>query len=271
MDRRGQKTAPFVWERLSWDTAFFGVSSARLTLEEPLSEKRLSEALAQARGYAFVCIRNRGCDAQNAKGIARLTDAFVVDTNIQFEKRIASACMGETDALLPARDCCPPDAGVLDIASATFQVSRFLADEALKARNGALVYYEWVKNAFAQPGKYFLICRAPDGAARDTASQTGGFALFSVENECLTLELIGVSERYQRCGIGETLWRGLESEAVSRHCTAIHVGTQLANGNALRFYTKMGCIPREATQIYHWWRAAPERPCEMDTTIDCER
>ena len=193
-----QGTPPYVFEPLPWDTAYFSVPSARLTLLEPLNEEQWSEALAQTDGFAFVCIRNRNCDVKNAMSISRSTDAFVTDTNVQFQKKVCPNGNRPMDPLLTVCDRLPPNADILAIAATAFKVSRFLADEALKARNGALVYHEWVKNAFGKPGKFFLVSQAAD-AKEPTVN---GFLLFSIENSCLTLELIGVSDAYQRRGVG---------------------------------------------------------------------
>lgn len=242
-----------MFKELPWDTAYFGVRSARLTLAASLSEAQMAEALASADQYEFVCIQNKDCDVENARNIGRMTNAFVADTNVRFEKRIVPSRVQAGEPGLAARGCCPPDQGVLHIAATAYRWSRFTSDRVLKAKKGALVYHEWAKNAFLKPDKFFLISRAAaDGTEREPP--TNGFILFSAADGCLTLELIGVAEGCQGEGIGRKLWIALENEAVKRNCAQIAVGTQLQNLDAIRFYSKMGCVMCETNQIYHWWR-----------------
>lgn len=227
---------------LDWDTAFFGFPCARLDLTGEVSQTALQSALDAARSYPFLCIANHGNRPENNRLLGLYSDAFLADTNVQFEK---NGLMPTGKQTLFAADRFPEDAGLLGIARTVFTASRFVTDEKLRRARGGEVYVQWAKNAFGQSGKYYMTTKR-DG-------QVCGFLLFSVEASYLRLELIGVDRAAQSGGVGRLLWENLEHEAAARHKQGILVGTQLANTGAIRFYTGRGCRLVSSNTIYHRW------------------
>ncbi|NCB43004.1 MAG: GNAT family N-acetyltransferase [Clostridia bacterium] len=234
-------------KKLDWDSEYFGVKSARMDLLSQVCEPELREQLCALDEMDFICISNHDCNIENNHLIARLTNAYTVDINIQFEKKISPTINEEinpTNGTI-AGDFYPFNSDIYDIAQNDFRYSRFMTDKRLSALGGQNIYTEWVKNSFSKDGKFFLVESIDKSAC--------GFALFSIENDILIIELIGVSNKYQGLGVGKKLWHNIEQEAALRGCTAIHVGTQLINRTACNFYIRCGCHMASNTQIYHLW------------------
>lgn len=228
---------------LEWDTAYFGLACARIDLLDTVTEDALCIAFDQLRTASLVYITNLAENIENSALIAKHTDAFLVDTNIQFEKAITNVLPKK---LIEAASGYPGSQDILSIANRVYTKSRFISDKRLLSRRGQYMYGCWAENAFGRDDKFFL--------ADLEGAQTRGFILFSQNEDAIVLELIGIDERFQGQGVGTNLWHCLEQEAARRKRGQIRVGTQLANTQAINFYHRMGCKITKCTHIYHWWK-----------------
>lgn len=236
----------FSFYPLAWDSKYFGIPCARIDIYDLIPEKDFLNALSMANNYRFVSIANINCCVHNSKLIAEYTNAFVVDTNIQFRKSLLPAQNNITkNGQINIMDCCPYQQSICDLAENGFNFSRFFVDEKLYNLGGKNIYNEWVKNAFNQRGKYFLIYKS-DGILK-------GFILFSTYKCKVKIELICVSMKHRNAGIGRKLWNALENYSMKLGCNVIMVGTQLVNVSACNFYFKSGCKFDSISQIYHLW------------------
>ena len=245
---------------LLWDSDFFGIKSARLDLLAELSEDEFRSALALTEGYEFVGIANQNCCVENARMIAKHTDAFVADTNVQFVEEVHfqenADCrnynhtvnqVNREGLIFQHSNNHPYSDDLIAMAASIYTTSRFVKDERLAARNGKSVYAEWVKSAFNKENKYYITCM-------DQSGHICGFLLYSLDSGVVTVELVGVSPRLRRKGIGKDLWTELEKQALVVSALEIHVGTQITNIKAIGLYMSMGCRMRASNQIYHWWK-----------------
>jgi ribosomal protein S18 acetylase RimI-like enzyme len=233
---------------LPWDTGFFGVRCCRIELNANVGRQRLEPALASVGDAVFITIVNRDCRLLNAELLAMLTDAAPADTIVTFEKPVTQAAAAPISDL-NARDNLPASQEIVELANTVFRDSRFVRDRRLYERGGGRLHGEWVKNAFNTPGRYFIM-------EMDENQKLAGFLLFSLSDDTLTVELIGVNSDCRRQGVGRRLWNAAETEAKARGCATIRVGTQLTNTDALNFYIAAGCRVARTDMIYHWWRGA---------------
>lgn len=227
---------------LTWDTAFFGVTCAKVILKEPLTVPRWKELKARCIGYQFVCLENRNSEPKNARLIGKETSAFLVDVNIQFAKKLT----GEEPRLSEPVEFSRSPENLDQLMELTqFSVSRFVEDSELLKRGGARVHSEWLRNSVGKPDKLFAVSRG-DG-------EVNGLLLHSYSGDSCTVELLAVSPKATRRGIGSALFRAVEYDAFCRGAKEIRVGTQVRNIPALNLYSKLGCKVVGCHQIYHMW------------------
>lgn len=245
----------YSFKNLIWDTEYFGIKSARLDLLSEMTEVEFLEALDLTDGYEFICIANLDCCVENARLIAKHTNAFVADTNVQFVKKYPfsmgmycqqlSSCICASDFKISNKYAYDPS--IVGMTEQIYMASRFIADSRLLVRNGRAVYTEWVKNAFSKVDKYFITHKNASGI-------TDAYLLYSRNGDAATVELVGVSPATQHQGLGKMMWYSLELQLASNNITQIHVGTQIANTGAIGLYSSVGCRLIGCNQVYHWWK-----------------
>ncbi len=226
-------------QRLKWDSEYFGFPCARIDMEETVGQPDFELHLNSLKTAKLITLVNYDMDARNSELIAQMTRAKLIDVNVQFEKNLP----GEHQRGINAKDRYQGSEKLLELADIAFPVSRFTSDERLLEAGGAHVYREWVKNAFGQYGKYFVVLGDDDA-----------FSLFHIDGDSLVLELIAVAPERRSAGLGRLMWQVLEREARHLGAHKIRVGTQLGNRKAIKYYHAMGCEIVSTAQIYHWWQ-----------------
>ncbi|MEA5017697.1 MAG: GNAT family N-acetyltransferase [Erysipelotrichaceae bacterium] len=229
---------------LQWDTDYFGVSSARVNLYGIVSEKEQEEIVNFCKEYEFLTICNIDNVIENNHWISKKTDAFLVDVNLQYQKRIESNFRFISPDTYIA-NCLSKNNRISDIAINTFKHSRFFNDPFLPKYQTSNIYHHWTESAFNNKKKYFII--------HEKAGLITGFILFSLSNSNSIIELIAVDEKYQGQGIGKKLINTLESYTANMRLKHIDVGTQSSNTTAVLFYQKMGFMYVGCRSIYHLW------------------
>lgn len=230
------------FNKLTWDTKFFGVTSAKVTLHKPLILNEWAELKTGFKDYQFISIMNKNSEPINAQFIGKDTSAFLADINIQFEKKIVGA--DETPKNITIHQALEKNDQIIEIAN--FRFSKFTEDPELAKRGGVHVYQQWLINSFEKSDKFYALSKDEKGAIN-------GFLLFSyVENVCV-IELIAVSQNETKGGIGTNLFKTVEYGAHKQGAKEIKVGTQVRNLGAVNFYHKVGCKQVGCHQIYHLW------------------
>jgi dTDP-4-amino-4,6-dideoxy-D-galactose acyltransferase len=227
---------------LKWDTDFFGVSSAKATLYRSLTLNEWEELKTKFNDYQFVSIVNQNSEPVNSQMIGNDTSAFLADINIQFEKKIGNTI--DIPKSIRLYNALKRNEQVLKIAD--FQFSKFIEDPNLAKRGGDHVYRQWIINAFDKPDKYFAL-------SRNANDNINGFVLFSLIGNSCVIELIAVSHKESKSGIGGRLFHAVEYSAAQSGVDKIKVGTQLRNTIAINFYHKVGCKQIGSHQVYHLW------------------
>ncbi|UTE73405.1 GNAT family N-acetyltransferase [Rossellomorea marisflavi] len=230
------------FEELSWDSEFFGVSSAKATLHKKIEIPLWNNLKTRFKDYQFISIINMNSDSSNAQFIGRYTSAFLIDVNIQFKKDLKS--FNELPPHISIQQMKEENQQIVDLAE--FDHSKFTEDPNLAIRGGAQVYKNWISNSFNKQGKFFAV-------SKDTNSKINGFTLFSFSNGYCIVELIAVSKENTKRRVGTSLFNAVESVAFKNGYKHLKVGTQIRNIAAINFYHKMGCKQEECNQVFHLW------------------
>lgn len=230
------------FNKLNWDTDFFGVTSAKAILHRPLTLNDWDELKTRFNGYQFISIINQNSEPINAQLIGKDTSAYLSDVNIQFEKKIVG--LNEMPNNVTFYQALNRNDQIIEIAD--FQFSKFTEDPELAKRGGEQVYHQWLINAFEKQNKFFAL-------SKDENSDINGFLLFSFSDDKCVIELIAVSQKETKGGIGTSLFKAVEYTAHHQGIKEIRVGTQVRNMGAVNFYHKVGCKQVGCHQVYHLW------------------
>lgn len=233
---------------LEWDTDYFKVNCGRLVVDaEPFD---MSDFERAARDYDFISIQNVGNSINVNREIARHTDAFLVDVNVQFEKDVAATFKNfEEDyqssifKSVEIPDCLFDE---LNVDQSDFLYSKFVCDDKLNQRNGYLVYKEWLKNARNDKCKFFIVFKDKDSV--------GAYILFNIRDDVGTIELVKVNREFQGRYIATYLINEIERFLYYKQVKKIRVGTQLNNIPAMNLYHGLGFKEFSRTSIFHYWK-----------------
>lgn len=227
---------------LEWDTEFFGISSAKAILHMPLSPIEWDKLQNKLENYQFISITNQNSEPVNAQFIGKNTTAFLADVNIQFSKKLVDT--NEIPTNVTIHQSLERNDQIVELAD--FKFSKFITDPELAKRGGKKVYSQWVINAFEKPEKFFAL-------SRDKNNNIDGFVLYSFSDNACVIELIAVSQKLTKGGIGTSLFKAVEYATHQQGLNEIIVGTQIRNLNAVNFYHKVGCKQVGCHQVYHLW------------------
>lgn len=228
--------------KLDWDTNFFGVSSAKAILHLPLTLNEWDKLQEKFKDYQFISITNQNSEPINAQLIGKNTSAFLADVNIQFVKNLEGSY--EMPENITIHQSLKRIDEIPDLAD--FQYSKFTEDPELAKRGGNQVYSQWLINAFEKSDKFFAL-------SKDENDNVNGYVLFSFSDNASVIELIAVSPKETKGGIGRSLFKAVEFATIQQGYNEIRVGTQIRNIGAINFYHKVGCKQVGCHQVYHLW------------------
>lgn len=235
----------YMFRKLDWDTAFFGIECARVDFYSEINKAEYSTLLNQAKPFDFISINNHGNIPAINRWVGRHTKAQLVDINVQLEKKISNNRI-EDNTAIRIQNNLPYNKEIVQIAGKAYTISKFITDTELKKRNGNQVYLQWVINSFNQVDKFFLTYQLDNHIV--------GYILYTIESNTAIIELIAVSKDAQKKQVGSKMIRQLEKELFQKKIEILRVGTQLDNVNALSFYHHNGFDVKENAVTYHWWR-----------------
>lgn len=184
--------------------------------------------------------------------VARLTAAGfrVVDVNVTLERdpdpRFDPGGPGDA---VEVREAEPSDrAAIVDVAGATFELTRFHLDPHIPDKAADQVKRAWVDNYFAGGRGERLLVGVADGAPAgflcDLAADGDAGGRLRV------IDLIGVGPDHQARGVGTALVARFVRDAAET-CDRLRVGTQAANTGSIRFYERLGFETVETRYVLH--------------------
>lgn len=229
---------------LEWDTNYFGINSAKVSLKGVVDESGQKEILNFCDNFDFITISNFGNVRENNYWIGNKTNAFLTDINIQFLKVLTNRIKYK-DADTYIDNYLVRNDQILSIAKTSFTYSRFFNDPMLPREKVERIYHHWTECAFDQENKFFAISEREGNIA--------GYLLFSITEDTSVIELIAVDKKYQRQNVGRSLMLSMESFVMHRGITKVKVGTQINNISAAQFYSLMGFKYVNCGSIYHLW------------------
>lgn len=234
---------------LDWDTEYFGVQSGKVTLKKSIADYPKDILGKCIKQFQFTNITNMNNDAYNNKHIGENTSAFLVDTNVQYEKinrKFDPEAMKKKNIRSIIKNRREYDQDIVDIASSAFVYSRFINDPNIQRDAAYKLYSKWVINAFGKDNKYFI--------SSYNNEQCIAFLLFSIENDnSIRIELLAVIDQFRKQQIGQGIIKTLEKFAIANGNPLIKVGTQLDNILSNNFYPKQGFNFVSSHSIYHYW------------------
>jgi len=127
--------------------------------------------------------------------------------------------------------------------------SRFALEPSVGAEKTDELYRRWVDNSCSGAlADLVLVARS--------GSEVRGFCTVKSKNGCMTIGLIGVSEKARRAGVGTALMLAARREA-SRRGQYISVTTQTNNIAAMNFYARCGLALSQVQCVFHKEYRAP--------------
>lgn len=222
----------------AWLAARFG--HAVFTIDD---DDSVADVSAHACAHAGAFYQTK-VDAHNVARVGALEEAGfrVVDVNLTLERS-----PGIVDAD-PTWEVGDPRAGdrdeLLRLAAEDYTVSRFHLDPAVSAAQAAAIKRDWVLAYLeGERGERLLV-------ARRAGSGPVGFLAVLSGPDTRMIDLIAVRVTERGAGAGRALVAALLADSEDRY-ERVAVGTQVANGGALRFYQRLGFTARQTRYVLH--------------------
>lgn len=230
----------------TWDTDYFGVSSAKVILKDSILDDESDALMDFVAIFDFVTITNLDNNKLNNYWLGKNMGIYLADINVQFVKDLSEGCI-ESETPAEVFESYRHDDRVLRIARHAFKYSRFFNDPNLPRDKAKGIYAHWAENAFGKSGRYYAIAK--------NKGEINGFILFSINTDASvgTIELLVVDEEHRGVRAGKSLIAGMESFMNQKGIENIKVGTQADNSSAIRFYNSCGFNQKTCNSIYHYW------------------
>lgn len=246
-----QQQNKYEYKKLEWDTNYFGVKSARITLKDKINRNEWIKIRDLILRNEFIVIDNVNNDPINNFFISNLLGVFLTDINFQFTKDINknnNVKYIENHNII-VKNYMKYNKEIVDISKNSYRYSRFFNDPFLDKSKAENIYSHWVESSFLNENKYFLYYYDD--------SNILGYILFSIDidNNKGIIELISVKENMKDRAIGTKMISYLENYLVNNFCSVniLQVGTQSNNTKAINFYIKNGFKVKELRSVYHYW------------------
>lgn len=231
---------------LDWDTDFFGVDSAKIVLEGPITPLEVAEINEICTNHDFITIQNLNNLSVNNFNLRVIPNVFLADTNMQlFRTTIERGDSKSSDS--STQNYYAKNERILEISRESFIYSRFFNDPNLPSDKAQNIYQHWVQCAFNRSDKYFV--------TTEREGRIAGFILFFIAPDLThaVIELIAVDSNYRGMQVGSSLINELDRFLISEKIGEIRVGTQSENTIALNFYTRQGFLFKCANSVFHVW------------------
>jgi dTDP-4-amino-4,6-dideoxy-D-galactose acyltransferase len=238
---RQTSSSPLV-ERLSWDSNFWGVSSARLNAT---TTSELDRGLVECRELGVRWTSMLVPVERTALIDAAIRSGFqMVDVRITLTKAIeASGEPSEVCLIAPEES---PQAQAL--VEGAFRISRFCVDAHLDSARCDEFYRTWVRNSFSGEMADAIV------ASRHEGSLDAFVTIRRDSDRMASLPLVAVRSDRRGIGVGRRVVLEALNWLSARGQTTVGVTTQLANVGAIRLYESLGfAINESGVWLHHWF------------------
>jgi ribosomal protein S18 acetylase RimI-like enzyme len=233
------------YERLPWDSEFFGFEVGRVAAAADLAAVASDADADGIRCLYFLC------PAEDDGGLAAALELGFRPYDVRIE--LARALDVAPTAPPGIREASEADGPTLDaIARGRLRGTRFWNDPHFDRGRVADLYSAWLRRGLTtSPRRRTLTV---DGSA--------GFVTcgFDLDRRAGTIELIAVAENAAGQGLGASLLAAADAAFAAAGCEVAEVVTQARNIAAQRLYQAAGYRTREAGTWLHRWHPSEADP-----------
>jgi dTDP-4-amino-4,6-dideoxy-D-galactose acyltransferase len=230
---------------LPWDSAFFGLSLARVT-RSTLDAASAAEVVALARAQHVACL-SLLLSGKDAASIAVAQDAgfHLVDVRTTLERSAGQPLLAASG--LRVRSHVEPDLPVLeDIAGGAHLNTRFGRDGRFPRDRVAELYRTWIRKECAGAADEVLVVEAEGTPVGYVTCQVGADGLGKIG-------LIAVRNEDPRRGAGTALLRAALDWFGVKSVERVSVVTQGHDVAAMRLYERTGFLTTAVELWFHLW------------------
>lgn len=234
-----------LWRPLEWDTAFFGVKTARILAARPTPE-RWAEALAGCAGWGAQVVHYLAeSDDDAASRLAEGAGFHLMDIRVTLEWRVADLPAAPAAAVRDYREDDLPV--LLPIARTSYTQSRYYHDPRYPRERCGALYDTWLAQDCTNPTGLALVAEH-DG-------QPAGFVTCSYDAKARRgrISLVGIAAEAYGQGIGRQLVQAAQRWFAGQGAATAEVVTQGRNVVAQRLYQSSGFRTSQVQLWYHGW------------------
>ena len=226
---------------LEWDSRFFGMHVARVTVDDEMNATSLYECLELCEAdviYVFINSKN----AEQYRPVLERFSGKCYDRKVTFGKTVDPGLVGCEPTIAKATS---DSEALLQLAYASGRLSRFSLDPRFQPHFKPL-YAEWVrKSLMGQNSKVFTIF--------DT-QRLVGMVTASIDDGIGRIGLIAIDEGSRGRGLGMRLLMRCESYYNNNSVRICKVVTQRDNIAACKLYQKAGYMIENEQDVWHIWK-----------------
>ena len=235
------------WKPLDWDTAFFGIQSARITVCRT-NNAELSDILSRVKSWGAQVVHFL-IDSDHDESVRAAEQArfHQVDIRVTLVWRDPPPAPQHTAEVI-VRDHCDLDIPVLEeIARTSYHDTRYYYDARYPRERCDAMYGAWIAQS----------CRG-NAARVVVAEQHGqplGYVTCHVADDGTTgqIGLVGIHACARGKGLGRALIQEAQRWFAGNNVRYVSVVTQARNIEALRLYQRCGFLTSQIQLWYHKW------------------
>jgi dTDP-4-amino-4,6-dideoxy-D-galactose acyltransferase len=228
---------------LEWDSRFFGLRTAQVTVDGDADSHNLSECLERSDAEViYVFIPSMIAEQEQYRIVLESFAGKCYDQKITFAKQVDFTFAVWDDSIA---ETSTESEELLQLAYASGHLSRFFLDPRFNPHFKAL-YGEWIRNSLRNDHVKVLTL--------SDAHRIQGMVTFSIENGTGKIGLIAVDGKSQGKGLGTRLLK--QCEAYYDRCSVrtCKVVTQKTNVGACKLYKKAGYTIEKEQDVWHVWK-----------------
>ena len=231
---------------LDWDSRFFGMTIARVTLRE-LDEASVGRVIEWCSANGVKCLYYLAPgDASSSWRTAEENGFNLVDTRVTLHAETDPDFLLLRQGTVPVREAEEKDRGTLMRMAAELHTdTRFGNDPGFQEQRVMDLYSEWMRRDLDDPEATVLVSEDADGLS--------GYISFGIEAHEGEIGLVGVHPRARGIGTGGTLVDDALARMSEAGTLGVRVVTQGGNVSALRLYESCGFRVRSVGYWFHRW------------------
>lgn len=226
------------YERLTWDSDFFGFEVYRIQNNATHPDQCLAALKGTARLVYYAAA------GEISPAVLHTHNGRLVDKKTIFEKAVESPA--SLSPFISSYAQQPPEAAVIRLGVESGVYSRFRTDENIGIDKYETLYQTWVINSVNRKiAQEVLVYRQQD--------KISGLITLGEKNGKGDIGLVAVDPESRGQGVGLALMAAAEAWSSRQGYQQLQVVTQGANTPACRLYQKCGYHIAQVEYFYHFW------------------